>query len=267
MNFIANIFAKAGAAWSGAKAIGLKSIVETAWTGTKATLGIGAAVGVAEVGLRGAEKSSLIGMYENVRDGLMSSEATAGSSAMFSGFYQLLIEVANLLGLDADNGFRNFVENRMNVEAGSTYLLEDNTNDSNGSDTIIGASGNDTLQTASLNAPDAMGDTLALGAGGVALAVGARSIPVLASVFAAADTVGDVAGYALKGEWKKAGVRTASGITETVLASGGALTATFGVAAREAIEEAGAYVLGEDARVPDSVLAGAAYKATDYVMG
>lgn len=85
-----------------------------------------------------------------------------------------------------------------------------------------------------------------------AKAVGARAIPIVGGAVAALDAVSDVGGFALKGEWEKAGVRTVSGIADTVGSSFGVLGYAFGVATREVIENTGELVLGEKAHLEDS---------------
>ena len=110
MNFLLGIGSKLLNAGS---AVG--SNIGKIWTGTKAALGLGAGGAAAEVAVNGAKDSSIIGFYENVRDGLLASEAKAGVAAGFEGFYQFMLEIANLIGLGTDNGFRNFFENRLGI--------------------------------------------------------------------------------------------------------------------------------------------------------
>ena len=232
------------------------------WSGGKAILGIGAVGGAAEVATRG-EDSSIVGLYENVRDGLLTSEKTAGMSAVFAGLYQAVIELANFFGAGPDNFFRNWAEARLNVASGSTVIAgadgETPTPEVDGETPATEAAYRPPgavplVQQASADANPGDGLGLAGAATGavVALKTGARAIPLVASFAAAADGIWDTGSFLLRGEFEKAATRFTSGAAETVLSAGGFLTATLGVAAREGIEEAGAALFGEENRVPDS---------------
>ena len=94
-----------------------------------------------------------------------------------------------------------------------------------------------------------------------------KSIPIVGGVIAAVDGAIDAGGYALKGDWEKAGVRTVSAVADTALSAlGGPVGFAFGAAAREGIESAGEAMLGENARVPDGELVGMTKSAATWVL-
>lgn len=89
-------------------------------------------------------------------------------------------------------------------------------------------------------------------AGLAARGLGARAIPGVASVFAAATGIWETGEYLLEGDFKRAGTRFVSGAADTVLSAGGILSMAFATAAREGIEEGAEAVMGSDVDMPDS---------------
>lgn len=100
-----------------------------------------------------------------------------------------------------------------------------------------------------------------------AKAVGTRAIPVVGGVVAGVDTIADVATLSLRGEWKAAGVRTLSGVVDTVGSSFGFLGMAFGAAGREAIEAGGEKLLGQEAHLGDGDLVTLAKTGARLVLG
>jgi len=128
---------------------------------------------------------------------------------------------------------------------------------------------NSVSPTQSVDASSVPGSDLA-GLGGMSVAgltLGAKSVPILASVFAGATAVWDTGAYLLDGDFKKAGVRAASGVADTVLSAGGALSLPFATAAREGIEEGAQLVMGNDVDMPDSPTLQLGKSTVNWVLG
>lgn len=119
------------------------------------------------------------------------------------------------------------------------------------------------------NADDVSLTTLGIGAvaAAAAPAIGMRAVPVLGGVVAAVDGITDAGSFALKGEWEKAGVRTLSGVADTLGSSLGFVGFAFGQAAREGIENAGEAVLGPEAHLEDGAAVALTKRAFDFVLG
>lgn len=84
--------------------------------------------------------------------------------------------------------------------------------------------------------------------------IGLRSIPGIASIIAAGETIYNTTSHALKGEWTQAGLSLASGAGQTVAGLGGIVTFGLGQAWAEGVRGVGIAAFGEDKAIKRSLV-------------
>jgi hypothetical protein len=98
--------------------------------------------------------------------------------------------------------------------------------------------------------------------------LGVKAVPGLASIWAAGETIVNVSGDLMRGDFKKAGLNAVSGVGETIAGLGGALTyLTVGTAWREAVRAGGAYAFGEENTIEHSTVVSLGSSLKDAFFG